>query len=67
MDFIELKNKNEKELRVLLKEQLRLLHEESIKVTNQESKQVHKIKLFKKTIARLRTLLNNRKTAITVQ
>lgn len=66
MDFVELKNKNEKELRGLLKEQKKLLHEEYIKVMNQESKQVHKIKIFKKTIARLSTLLKNRKTAVNV-
>lgn len=63
MELVELKNKNEKELRELLKEQERLLHEEYVKVMNHESKQVHKIKLFKKTIARILTLLKNQKKA----
>ncbi len=59
MDFVELKNKNKQELKELLKEQKKLLHEEYIKVMNQESKQVHKIKVFKKTIARISSLLKN--------
>jgi ribosomal protein L29 len=64
MDTVEYKNKNEKELRALLQEQRAELHRERAKILAQTSKEVHKIDQFKKTIARIVTILRSKKNNI---
>lgn len=61
MEFVEFKNKNEKELRALLEEQKSELHRERAKLLAQTSKEVHKIDVLKKTIARISTILKMKK------
>ena len=57
MDLVELKQKPISELRTLLVEQRGHLRELEFQVSEGQLKQIHKIKLTKKTIARMLTLL----------
>ena len=57
MDLVELKQKPISELSTLLHEQRELLRELEFQVREGQLKQLHKIKLTKKTIARILTLL----------
>jgi len=57
MDFLELKNKTKKELNELLAEQKNELRQLRFKIQSQQLKQVNKIKIVKKIIARINTLL----------
>lgn len=57
MDLVELKQKPISDLRPLLNEQRALLRELEFQVREGQLKQLHKIKLTKKTIARILTLL----------
>ncbi len=57
MDLVELKQKSASELKMLLNEQRELLRELEFQVREGQLKQLHKIKLTKKTIARILTLL----------
>lgn len=57
MDFSEIKNKNKKELMELLAEQKNELRQLRFKLQSQQLKQVNKIKIIKKTIARISMLL----------
>lgn len=61
MEWEDLKNKNTAELKDLLAENKSELHSLSFQAHHRELKQVHKIKLFKKTIARISALLQNKK------
>lgn len=58
MDFADLKNKSEKELRELLAEQRQHLHALRFKVGEKQLKNVKLISVAKTTIARILTLLN---------
>jgi ribosomal protein L29 len=58
MDFSELSKKTEKELRELLKEQKKLLYNDKFA----PQKQNHNVGNFKKTIARILTILNTKKS-----
>ena len=57
MDLVELKQKPISELSTLLNEQRAILRELEFQVREGQLKQIHKIKLTKKTIARILTLL----------
>lgn len=57
MDFFELKNKTKKELNELLAEQKNELRQLRFKIQSQQLKQVNKVKIVKKIIARVNTLL----------
>ncbi len=57
MDLVELKQKPISELSTLLNEQRAHLRELEFQVREGQLKQLHKIKLTKKTIARILTLL----------
>ncbi len=57
MDFSELKNKTRKELNELLAEQKNELRQLRFKIQSQQLKQVNKVKIVKKIIARINTLL----------
>jgi ribosomal protein L29 len=57
MNLVELKQKPISELRTFLNEQRELLRELEFQVREGQLKQLHKIKLTKKTIARILTLL----------
>ncbi len=57
MDLVELKQKPISELSPLLNEQRELLRELEFQAREGQLKQFHKIKLTKKTIARILTLL----------
>jgi ribosomal protein L29 len=63
MDWQEIKNKGEKELRELLADQRAELQSLNFQAHNRQLKQVHKIQLVKKTIARISMLLTNLKRA----
>ena len=63
MDWQEIKNKGEKELRELLADQKAELQSLNFQAHNRQLKQVHKIQLVKKTIARISMLLTNIKRA----
>jgi ribosomal protein L29 len=63
MDWQEIKNKGEKELRELLADQRAELQSLNFQAHNRQLKQVHKIQLVKKTIARISMLLTNIKRA----
>lgn len=62
MDLVELKQKSVSELKTLLAEQRALLRELEFQVREGQLKQLHKIKLTKKTIARILTLLKAEET-----
>ena len=57
MDFADLKTKSEAELKELLKTQRQELQDLSFQAHNRQLKQVHKIDLIKKTVARISMLL----------
>ncbi|PIT88455.1 MAG: 50S ribosomal protein L29 [Candidatus Magasanikbacteria bacterium CG10_big_fil_rev_8_21_14_0_10_36_32] len=57
MDFSEIKNKSKKELQALLTEQKNELRQLRFKIQSQQLKQVNKIKIVKKIIARINTVL----------
>lgn len=59
MDFSEIKIKNKKELTALLAEQKNELRQLRFKVQSQQLKQVNKIKITKRTVARINTLLKD--------
>lgn len=61
MDFIDLKNKSERELHDILAEQREELRELRFKASENQLKTVHKIRQTRKIIAEILTLLNNRK------
>lgn len=63
MKWEEIKNKSEKELRELLSEVKSELHRLSFQAHSKQLKQVHKINLAKKTIARISMLLNKRRAS----
>jgi ribosomal protein L29 len=63
MDITELKTKNDKELEALLKEEYAKLHSQRIKVRNNESKQHHVLKVARKLIAQIKTVLHERATS----
>jgi large subunit ribosomal protein L29 len=63
MDWQEIKNKGEKELSELLADQRAELQSLNFQAHNRQLKQVHKIQLVKKTIARISMLLTNIKRA----
>ena len=63
MDWQEIKNKGEKELGELLADQRAELQSLNFQAHNRQLKQVHKIQLVKKTIARISMLLTNIKRA----
>ncbi len=63
MDWQEIKNKDEKELRELLADHRAELQSLNFQAHNRQLKQVHKIKLVRKTIARISMLLENIKRA----
>jgi ribosomal protein L29 len=63
MDWQEIKNRSEKELRELLADQRAELQSLNFQAHNRQLKQVHKIQLVKKTIARISMLLTNIKRA----
>lgn len=60
MDFVDLKNKSEKELRELLEEQRQHAHQLRFKVGEKQLKNVKAIKVAKITIARILTLLRKK-------
>lgn len=58
MEFKELKNKTEKELRKLLEESRDKLRNLRFKDANKQLKNVREIRIVKKTIAKILTLIN---------
>lgn len=67
MDFKDLKNKNERELHELLSEKRNELREMKFKINEKQLKNLSGVKLVKKTIARILTLLNKKKVEQTNQ
>lgn len=63
MEFKDLKNKKEGELHNLLAENRNKLRELRFKDANKQLKTVHEISELKKDIARILTLLNEKKAA----
>lgn len=61
MDFVELKNKNVKDLQTMLAEKREELRELRFKVSEKQLKNVVKISEVKKTIAQILTLLNSKR------
>jgi len=57
MDFNEIKNKNQEELREILAAQRLELRNLKARAKNQQLKQFHKIKETRKLVARINTLL----------
>ncbi|MBI5729403.1 MAG: 50S ribosomal protein L29 [Candidatus Magasanikbacteria bacterium] len=53
MDFSEIKNKSEREILELLATEKKALHGLTLEARNRTLKQVHKVKLARRTIARL--------------
>ncbi len=60
MDFADLKNKTEKELKELLMEKRQQVRELRFKVHEKQLKNVREIKKAKAVIARILTLINNK-------
>lgn len=58
MELKELKNKNEKELRDILSEEREKLRVERFRDANKQLKEVRKLRVLKKGIARILTLIN---------
>lgn len=63
MEFVDLKNKGDKELLELLSEQRNRLRELRFQVSERQLKKVHEIREIKKTIARILTLLRQKLAA----
>lgn len=57
MDFVDLKNKGEKELREILATLRAQARELRFRALSRQLKQVHKVNDLRKTIARIQTLL----------
>lgn len=57
MDFVDLKNKGEKELREMLATLRAQARELRFRALSRQLKQVHKVNDLRKTIARIQTLL----------
>ncbi len=62
MEFKELKNKTEKELKQILSESRDKLRDLRFKDANKQLKNVREIRVIKKTIAKILTLINVDKT-----
>ncbi|KKQ27117.1 MAG: 50S ribosomal protein L29 [Candidatus Magasanikbacteria bacterium GW2011_GWC2_37_14] len=60
MDFIDLKNKTDKELQEILHEERHHLHELRLKVGEKQLKNVRAIRKTKNLVAKVLTLLNSR-------
>lgn len=67
MDFKDLKNKNERELHDLLSEKRNELREINFKINEKQLKNLSGVKVIKRTIARILTLLNKKKVEQTNQ
>lgn len=63
MEFADLKDKSEAELKELLNLQRQELQNLAFQAHNRQLKQVHKIDLVKKTIARISMLLKTKREA----
>ncbi len=63
MELKELKKKNEKELNQLLEELRDKIRDLRFKDANKQLKNIREIRLVKKTVARILTLLNNKETS----
>jgi len=63
MELKELKKKNEKELNQLLEESRDKIRDLRFKDANKQLKNIREIRLVKKTVARILTLLNNKETS----
>ncbi|MDO8499944.1 MAG: 50S ribosomal protein L29 [bacterium] len=61
MEFVDLKNKGADELKQLLAEQVVALRELRFQARSHQLKQVHKVAIVRKTVARLRMLLDAKK------
>lgn len=61
MEFVDLKEKSVKELNELLANQQNEVRELRFKITSGQLKQPEKLRAAKKTIARVRTVLNSPK------
>lgn len=64
MDFSELKNKSEKELKEILQENRSDLRELKFKVSENQLKNLAEIKKVKKNISRILTILTSKKDKI---
>lgn len=62
MDFADLKNKNSKELQELLAEKRELVRELRFKVSEKQLKDVRELREAKKLIARILTLINQKRS-----
>ncbi|MEK7681013.1 MAG: 50S ribosomal protein L29 [Patescibacteria group bacterium] len=60
MEWADIKNKSEKELKEILAEQKQELHSLRFQVRSGQLKQVHKINQAKKTLARITMLLRQK-------
>ena len=67
MDYKELKNKSEKDLKELLEEKRDELRELRFKASERQLNKVTDIKIVKKTITRIMTALNNKKYEVEVK
>lgn len=63
IEWGDLKNKSAAELKEILAEKKKELHGLYFQAHNRQLKQVHKVSLAKKTIARILTLLRNKEQA----
>ena len=61
MDFKDLKNKNERDLHELLSEKRNELREMKFKISGKQMKNLSEVKKNKKILARILTLLNQKK------
>jgi large subunit ribosomal protein L29 len=61
MKFKELTTKSEADIKKMLEDLKHEAHELAVKIRTSELKQTHKLKAVKKDIARIMTLLNNKK------
>ncbi|HQF57091.1 MAG TPA: 50S ribosomal protein L29 [Candidatus Magasanikbacteria bacterium] len=61
MDFKDLKNKNERDLHELLSEKRNELREMKFKISGKQMKNLSEVKKNKKIVARILTLLNQKK------
>ncbi len=64
MDLKELKKKNEKELNQLLEESRDKIRDLRFKDANKQLKNIREIRLVKRTVARVLTLLNHKKMTV---
>ena len=66
MDFQDLKNKSISELKELLATSRASLHQERVRAHSKQLKQVHKLPLLRKDVARLTMLITNATKAVAV-